>query len=99
MKRRGSINPMSDRRRAKVDARKEAVALAFARDRGCVALKVWPHTCAGPLDGHEPLPRGRGGDPTDVDNVVIVCRKAHDHLHGHPEWAHEVGLLRRRDIA
>lgn len=82
-------------------ARCAAVAAAAARDGySCVARHLAPLVaCGGPLDGHEPLTRGRGGDPLDVDNILTVCRSHHDHLHAHPAWAESVGLLKRQEVA
>ena len=94
--------PLKARRSAAfTKARREAVAAAAARDgHTCVARHLAPHVpCGGPLDGHEPLTRGRGGDPLDVDNIRTLCRSHHDFVHAHPEWAHSVGLLKRREVA
>lgn len=49
--------------------------------------------CAGPVDPHEPLSRGRGGSIVDRENVLMVCRRHHSWLHSHPVEAHGLGLL------
>lgn len=93
MKRRKGLD--SRRSSAWIARRKAAVAEALERDgHRCQALDVWPHECAGGLVGHEPLTRARGGDPCNPDHVLTVCDKAHRHLHAHPAWAADVGLLR-----
>jgi hypothetical protein len=40
--------------------------------------------CSGPLDGHEPKHRSQGGDPTNPDEIQLVCRTHHDFCHDHP---------------
>lgn len=45
-------------------------------------------------DGHEPLLRSRGGDPTDPDQIVLVCRACHDWAHHNPEAAGARGLMK-----
>lgn len=45
------------------------------------------------VDVHEPLARGRGGDPLDEDNTSSCCRLCHDALHRHPRVASDLGLL------
>lgn len=45
-------------------------------------------------DIHEPLMRSRGGSIVDVGNTISVCRRCHDWIHGNPEAATEVGLLK-----
>lgn len=44
-------------------------------------------------DGHEPLTRRRGGDPTDPAQVLPVSRACHDYIHDHPDVATAAGLL------
>ncbi len=45
-------------------------------------------------DIHEPLQRSAGGSILDVDNTIAVCRRCHDWIHGHPDVAKSLGLLR-----
>ncbi len=45
-------------------------------------------------DGHEPLLRSRGGDPTDPANIQLLCRGCHDWAHHNPDAAEQLGLMR-----
>jgi hypothetical protein len=52
--------------------------------------------CAGvAVDGHEILPRGRGGSIIDASNVLMVCRPCHDFIGNNRTAAYELGLLVR----
>lgn len=82
-KRKAAKNPIPDDIRFLVET----------RDRDCRAQTAWPHICWGALQLHHKLPRSRGGAHT-TDNLVRVCAKAHDHIHGHPTWAKTHDLLR-----
>jgi hypothetical protein len=46
-------------------------------------------------DLHEVLPRGRGGDAADENNIIPVCRSCHDWIHAHTVEAENSGLLKR----
>ena len=53
------------------------------------------HWCIGPLDPHHVVPVAR--DKTlrlDPDNLIVLCRKAHDWVHDHPAEAGALGLLK-----
>lgn len=90
----------SERRLAELpaewDARQKAVAAAAERDGwACQARPLVPAVpCDGPLEGHEPLMRSRGGDPLDVDQIVTTCAAHHRWAHANPTAAGELGLLR-----
>ena len=56
------------------------------------AFEVNVGECSGPLDGHEPVHRSQGGDPTDPDAIVLLCRAHHDFCHEHPSAARDLGL-------
>jgi hypothetical protein len=47
-------------------------------------------------DVHEILSRGRGGDPTDMENQLCLCRPHHKHITEHPKEAEAMGLVRAR---
>lgn len=98
---------MSAKTRAKIPARKECVAIVLERDKGCVwnrqmAPLVIPgirtplfadlEKCEGGLDVHEPVHRSQGGDPTDPDQCVTLCRKHHRWAHDNPRLAKAAGL-------
>lgn len=90
----------SDRRLAELAdesaARRAAVAAASERDgHRCTAAPLVPLVaCWGPLDGHEPLTRGRGGDPLNADHIDMVCRGHHEWIGANITAATELGLLR-----
>ncbi len=37
---------------------------------------------SGPLQGHEPLFRSRGGNPLDPEQIIMICPKCHQERHG-----------------
>lgn len=45
---------------------------------------------------HEVLTRGRGGDPTDPDNILCLCREHHEWVTTHEVEARGMGLVRAR---
>jgi len=78
---------------------------ALLRDGGCmfhvhnVAMLIpvlEERPCWGRLDPHHLWPRGRGG-PDELGNLITLCRRHHDFVHGHPAWATDLGLLRGPD--
>jgi hypothetical protein len=91
---------MSKKAAAKLPARRKAVAIAFERDGGvCTVARIVPEiTCWGPLDGHEPLTRARGGDACDPGEIITVCRGHHQWIDDHQEEAKALGLLRSQGV-
>ena len=82
--------------KALIPARQACVAEVEERDRTCVAAGRWPEIeCAGRLDTDQPLPRSRGGDPTDKDQAQRICRAHHDAKHANPALAYHRGLTIR----
>lgn len=89
----------------------EAGEAAKARDRyRCTAEGILPGPCGGPLDPQHVIPRSVRPDlADDVDNIVAVCRRHHDHIDAHNAVARELGYhghstddleeLRRRRLA
>jgi hypothetical protein len=75
-------------------ARTRCLLEVMARDgERCFAASIVSEiACHGRLDGHELLPRGRGGDDEDPANVRLLCRGHHDWTHAHPNEAVERGL-------
>jgi hypothetical protein len=75
-------------------ARTRCLLAVVARDgEVCFAGPLVPEiVCSGRLDGHELLPRARGGNPDDPSNVRLICRGHHDWIHAHPNDAVERGL-------
>lgn len=94
--RRTRLNPVSQKRRDEWALRREVMAIVRDRDKTCQAAVTWPEVaCAGPLVGHEPLPRSRGGDPLNPDEVVLVCLLGHHPaIHANPLLAKKRGLTR-----
>jgi len=48
---------------------------------------------------HEKLTRARGGDITDEDNCVALCRDCHGWIHDHPAAATDEGWLEHREAS
>lgn len=95
IRRKTHLSPMSKKVASRAEERRAVVAAALSRDGGCVAARLVPSVrCVGPLDGHEVLPRGRGGDAYDLENVITVCRIHHGWIHNNPRESKEYGLLR-----
>lgn len=47
-----------------------------------------------PLECHHRLMRSQGG-PDRAENLVVLCRGCHQHVHAHPAYGYETGLLIR----
>jgi hypothetical protein len=96
--RRTRLRAQSAKARVRAALRRAFVARILAERGGCeapLAFAVATMTpCGGPLDVHEVLPRGRGGDPLDASNVRVICRNHHDQIHQRPVLATALGLLR-----
>ena len=94
---------MSKKRRSELAERRQVVADVIRRDGGCLMRDTYPDApdgaCGGPVEGHEVLPKGRGGDWLDRENVVALCRFHHDFVHAHPAWSERVGLLKKSGVA
>lgn len=98
--RRVRLAPISPNRRRDLKRRAEVMRIVRGRDRDCRATAVsqkypeLPPTCAGPLDGHELMPRSAWkAGWLDPSNVILLCRKHHDWVHAHPVTAVTLGLL------
>lgn len=73
------------------------------RERRDMVQALWPDgrpRCIRPGcvrladDVHEPLTRGRGGDITDPNNAVPLCRTDHDEVtFDEPQWAYDLEIL------
>lgn len=92
---RTAVKRVSDKTLAKKGDRTACIAAVKLRSGGtCEALPLWPHTCWGGMDTHEVVTRGRGGDETDPENCLYVCRYSHTWAHTHQPEATRRGLLR-----
>lgn len=88
------LKPMSAKRVSEVEQRRQVVDTVIRRDGACTARQRVPAVeCWGPLAGHEPLPRSRGGDYLDPEQVIALCAAHHQWVHEHPNAARVVGLL------
>lgn len=98
--RRTRLAPVSVKRSAALPARRRVVAAVLARDGGCVARRHgWTDACAGPLDVHEVVPRGRMASSwLDPDLCVAICRACHSWVADHPLLAQSAGLLVPRGV-
>jgi hypothetical protein len=93
---------MSTKRRRLLPKRKVVRETVIERDRTCRGVGLIPdHVCGGPLDVHEVTPgAGRASAWLDPELCVLLCRRAHEWTHEHPDFARHVGLLKRgRDAA
>lgn len=83
------------------EARKDIrLSLHAARGPYCQACPVLrPAEEPAPwTDMHEVLSRGRGGDPTDPENILCLCRPCHHWVTVNPADATEAGLLRAMSV-
>jgi len=97
-KRRTRLSPISAKRRGQTAERARVRAEVLARDEVCRASTLGLGPCArygdrAPLEVHEIVPRGRGGDWLDPDNCAALCPKHHDYVTDHPAEATDLGLL------
>ena len=97
IERRSRLRPVSKKRRATAEQRRKCREIVIERDGKCKLKTIAPDVaCWGPIDVHEVVPRGRGGDPLDPDNCLAGCRLHHDLVGANPKRATELGLLRRK---
>lgn len=66
------------------------IARAHGRCEACPILHVGPVRAG--TDKHEIKSRARGGDPTDPENTLLVCRPCHDWIDEHDAEAVRLGL-------
>lgn len=78
--------------------RKEARCKQELRRRSGGKCEACPRLHDGPVrpgtDKHELKSRARGGDPTDPENTILVCRPCHDWIEAHDDDAVILGLSR-----
>lgn len=70
--------------------RKREVLAAFGPEPVC----EFPGCQAFAEDAHERKTRARGGDPTDVRQIAVVCREHHRWCHDNVLEAERLGFLR-----
>lgn len=72
------------------------------RGAACEGCPLTPVGAAQPrpwTDMHEVLTRARGGDPTDKNNILCLCRQCHQWVTTHELEARGLGLVRARTSA
>ena len=80
---------------------RQELRLTLVAERGsaCQACHLTPVGANPPRpfeDLHEVLTRGRGGDPTDPANILLVDRICHKFITEHETDARALGLVRAR---
>lgn len=85
---------------AEVSALRKALNMELLQERGmyceaCPKTPVGGHPPRMWCEKHEILTRGRGGDPTDKENILCLCRECHAYITVNPEWAEAAGLIRK----
>jgi hypothetical protein len=91
------LRPRSAKATEQAVERKRNLLETFGYYPLCAGWKIipacvpWQHHAE---DGHEPRKRSQGADPTDPQQVIPVCRRAHDWIGEHPA---EAARLRARD--
>lgn len=83
-------------RAQRIAAKRRELRQVLVIERGsmCEVCKQEPWT-----DLHEILTRARGGDPTDPDNILCLCRGDHTWITEHETEARKLGLVRGRTAA
>lgn len=92
---RGPLRKMSEHRERALDDYDKCRAIVKKRAKGrCEGIPLWAHECQGPKDTHHVLTLKRGGELSDPDNCLYLCRLAHDFAHSNPIEAEKLGLLK-----
>ena len=79
----------------KTNRTRSRLKMELLKDRGGFCEAKIPNCCSMIADDmHEVLPRGRGGSPTDPDNILLVCRNCHTWIGVNVKEATARGLLR-----
>lgn len=93
------IPPRSKRRIEEAPERARVRQVVLDRDQGCMGRGILPGRCwhprDEPLDVHEVLARGPGGDYLDPENCLALCRGHHQWVTTHPAEAEGLGYRRR----
>ena len=97
--------PVSDKRRAVTELRKEQMDFVFGPRESwkCqfkwhlagFAINDFEFQCHGPVNGHEVVKRSQGGSITDMSNIVLLCNFHNGWVEDNPDKAHSMGLMRR----
>ena len=95
LQRKTRINSVSKKRANTAPMWAEVKRFVLERDgHTCQAQKVFPHVCDGPLDPSHTIPVSRAPERRlDAENVLTVCRVAHDWIHANPDAATRLDLM------
>lgn len=85
--------------RERVDIRWELLRERGAACEGCPLTPVGLEPPRLWSDMHERLTRARGGDPTDKENIICLCRDCHAWVTTHELEARALGLVRAKTAA
>jgi hypothetical protein len=89
------LKRQSKKKRAENKVRR-ALREELIEERGHQCQVKVPEACAGLFsDMHEILTRGRGGDPLDKENILLVCRPCHEIITKNTKWAEHHGFVRK----
>lgn len=93
---RSRIKPVSARRAAQTEQRRDVVAAVLERDKRCMARAYGaPGQCMGALVAHEVVKRSQMRDAhLDVENCLAVCWFHNGWIEDHPPDAKALGLVR-----
>jgi hypothetical protein len=69
------------------------LVVRLLEERPWCEARVSPRCSGRSVDVNERLTRARGGSILNEENLVTVCRRCHDWIHGHPVEAESLGLL------
>lgn len=83
---------MARQHRKEAECKQTIRARAHGKCEACTRLHDGPVRPG--VDKHEVVSRGRGGDPCDPENCLLVCRPCHDWIDGHDPDAILLGLSR-----
>jgi 5-methylcytosine-specific restriction endonuclease McrA len=81
LKRKRPIRVITERKQQEMQAEAVVRRLLYIKQKGKCAL------CGGDVDWrgyqkHERKKRSQGGDPTDINNCVLICGRCHSLEHG-----------------
>lgn len=89
------IRARSEAKEQEIDVRREMRRKVLERDGGCRGRLVWPEVkCWGGYELDEMKSRARGGDPTDISHVQLLCTGHNRAKEDHPDEAWACGLAR-----
>jgi hypothetical protein len=86
------MRQVSKKRAASATVRNKVRKIVIERADGICEARLsmcqWEGT-----DVHELKTRGRGGDPNDESNCILLCRLCHRYITDNPAWSEENGFV------